>query len=173
MDKIQTVHVNRHLCGGDVTAPFQSSWADVGLAGVVLYLRQLRPDIVGGGLDEVTGWGTKLFYVSLILGTIVVGAGLSLVADDNPDGLEWSYSERPDQPDFESVVSNESAIVERADELQVEYSLLPDYSIGSEDAGKGWTSFAGVVGAVLTMAFVWGAGAVINKRGVAHASRAH
>ena len=143
-------------------------------AGVVLYLRKLRPDIVGDGSGEVTTFGTRLFYVSLIVGTIVAGAGLSLVASSNPDGLEWSYSERPDQPEFDSVVSNDSSVVGAVDELQSDISVLPDYSIDSEVAGAGWTSFAAVVGSVLTMVVVWVAGWGIKKRnGACHASRAH
>lgn len=143
-------------------------------AGVVLYLRQLRPDIVDGLAVEVTSARKSLFYVSLIAGTIFVGAGLSLIADDNPDGLEWSYLERPGQVDFRPVVSNDSSVVDAVDEMQADYTLLPDYSVNSEDAGAGWTSFAAVAGSVMTMLVVWVAGWVIKKRdGTCHASCSH
>ena len=97
----------------------------------------------------------------------------SVIADENPDGLEWSL-EKHGQEDSGPVVVNDSAVVGAVDELQSEYSALPDYSIDSEDAGKGWTSFAAVVGSVLTMALVWIVGMIIKKRdGGCHASRAH
>ena len=95
----------------------------------------------------------------------MIGAGLSLLASDLPDGLEWSYAERPDQPNFKPAVSNDDSRITAVDNFQSKYSLLPDYSIRvsnlgqvaehEADFGAGWTSFAGVVGSVLTMTAIW------------------
>jgi cobalt/nickel transport system permease protein len=110
----------------------------------------------------------KAVLVSLAIFTITIGAGLSLLASDFPDGLEWSYAERPDQPDFEAAVSNQDSRIKTVDNFQSKYSLLPDYSIRASKLGEaveqeaeqaelsaGWTSFAGVVGSAVTMGVIW------------------
>jgi len=142
-------------------------------AGVLLYLREVHARVFGEWALQSRGTGRKALYVTLAVVSLVVGAGLSLVASDRPDGLEWSYADRPDQPGFEKVVSNDSAIVAAVDKAQSKYSPLPDYSIRSEsDTTKqtgesvraGWTSFAGVLGSGVTMLVVWLSGAAVKRR---------
>jgi cobalt/nickel transport system permease protein len=132
---------------------------------VLAYLQQLRPDIVADSLPGKVRLSKKAVLVTLAVFTVVAGAGLSLLASDLPDGLEWSYTERPDEPDFEPLVSNQDARITAVDEFQSKYSLLPDYSARASklgqvaeqeaDAGAGWTSFAGVVGSLVTMTVIW------------------
>jgi len=128
---------------------------------VLAYLQQVRPDIVSTPLPGKVRLSKKAVLITLIVFTIAVGAGLSLLASDKPDGLEWSYAERPDEPEFQTVIKNEDSRVSAVDDFQSKYSLLPDYSLrnsegqGGTEISAGWTSFAGVVGAVLTMFFVW------------------
>ena len=141
---------------------------------VLAYLQQLRPDIVADSLPGKVRLSTKAVLATLVVFTVVIGAGLSLLACDLPDGLEWSYAERPDQPDFEAAVSNEDLRIAAVDDFQSKYSVLPDYSIraarlgevaGHEaDLGAGWTSFAGVVGSVVTMAAIWLTAWMLRKR---------
>jgi hypothetical protein len=107
----------------------------------------------------------KAVLASLGIFTVLMGAGLSLFASDLPDGLEWSYAERPDQPEFKTVVSNNSPAITAVENLQSEYTPLPDYSKRSSQLGEiseeqtqanaGWTSFAGVIGSAITMAVIW------------------
>jgi len=106
--------------------------------------------------------------------TVVIGAGLSLLACGMPDGLEWSYAERPDEPDFEAVVSNNDSIIAAADAFQEKYSPLPNYSVRGGRFGEvcddealvtaGWKSFAGVTGAGLTMVFVWLTARILRRK---------
>ena len=120
---------------------------------VLGYLYRVRPDVLG--IEGTARLSMRAVYATLIVATVAAGAGLALAASEKPDGLEWSYLERPDQPDFTPVVSNPSETAARADELQSRYTPLPDYTIAAQDAARGWTSFAAVVGSVLTMAIVW------------------
>lgn len=132
---------------------------------VLGYLQQVRADIVAGSLPGKVRLSRKAVLVTLVIVTIVVGAGLSLLASDLPDGLEWSYSERPDQPDFKAAVSNEDSRVTAVDDLQAKYTPLPDYSRRISPLGQtekvdvnvssGWTSLAGVLGSGVTMVFIW------------------
>lgn len=141
---------------------------------VLGYLQQVRPDIVLDSLPGKVRLSRKAVLATLIVFTIVIGAGLSLLASGMPDGLEWSYAERPDQPDFESAVANEDSRILAVDDLQSRYSPLPDYSIRASKLGQvpeaeveaaaGWTSFAGVVGSALTMAFIWLTAWILRKK---------
>ena len=132
---------------------------------VLAYLQQLRPDIVADSLPGKVRLSRNAVLITLVVFTIVIGGGLSLLASDLPDGLEWSYAERPDQPDFESSVSNGDSRISAADDFQSKYSPLPDYSVRASklgevakqhaDVGAGWTSFAGIFGSLVTMAAIW------------------
>ena len=116
----------------------------------------------------------KGVLVTLAVFTIIIAGGLSLFACGFPDGLEWSYAERPDQPEFTAMVSNEDPTIVKVDDFHAKYSPLPDYSIRTGEIGKitegeviaaaGWTSFAGVVGAGLTMLFVWLTARILRRK---------
>lgn len=141
---------------------------------VLAYLQQVRPDIVMDSLPGKVRLSGKAVLTTLVVFTLVISAGLSLLASGMPDGLEWSYAERPDQPDFEAAVSNEDSTIAAADDFQSRYSLLPDYSIRASELGKaaegeaeisaGWTSFAGVVGSAMTMVFIWLIARLLRKK---------
>jgi len=140
---------------------------------VLAYLQQLRPDVVADSLPGKVRLSRKAVLATLAVFTVIIGAGLSLLACDFPDGLEWSYAERPDQPDFEVAVSNEDSRIAAVDDFQSKYSLLPDYSARASelgevaqqqaDVGAGWTSFAGVVGSAVTMAVIWLTARVLRR----------
>lgn len=141
---------------------------------VLGYLQQVRPDVVMDSLLGKVRLSKRAVLATLVIFTVVIGAGLSLLASDLPDGLKWSYAERPDQPEFKSAVSNEDSRITAVDDLQSKYSLLPDYSIRASTLGKvaeqqsdfsaDWTSFAGVVGSVVTMAVIWLTAWILRKR---------
>ena len=141
---------------------------------VLAYLQQLRPDIVADSLPGTIRVSRKAVLATLAVFALVTGAGLSLLASNLPDGLEWSYSERPDQPDFKPAVSNSDERIAAVDDVQSKYSLLPDYSArGSRlgeladhkaHTGAGWTSFAGVFGSVLTMILIWATAWLLRRR---------
>jgi cobalt/nickel transport system permease protein len=141
---------------------------------VLGYLQQVRPDVVPGRLAGKIRLSRKAVLATLAVFTIVIAAGLSLIASGLPDGLEWSYAERPDQPGFQPIVSNEDSRVAGVDDFQSKYSLLPDYSVRASKLGEllqeesqtaaGWTSFAGVTGSLLTMALIWLVARILRNR---------
>lgn len=141
---------------------------------VLGYLQQVRPDVVMDSLPGKVRLSKQAVLATLVVFTVIIGAGLSLLASDLPDGLEWSYAERPDQPEFKSTISNEDSRITVIDDLQSKYSLLPDYSIRASNLGKiaeheadfgaGWTSFAGVVGSAIVMAAIWLTAWILRKR---------
>lgn len=142
---------------------------------VLGYLQQVRPDIVTDSIPGKVRLSKKVVLATLLVFTVVTAAGLSLLASGLPDGLEWSYAERPDQSDFESAVENQDPRIVAVDDFQSKYSPLPDYSIRTSKIGEnppqkahavaaGWTSLAGVVGAALTMTFIWLAARILRKK---------
>jgi cobalt/nickel transport system permease protein len=130
---------------------------------VLGYIQQVRPDLVVDSLSGKVRLSKKTVLVTLVVFTVVAAAGLSLLASGMPDGLEWSYLERPDQPDFKPIIANENTMVTAVDQLQSKYTPLPDYSFRGSKA-KGWTSFAGVVGSALTMAVIWTVASLLRRR---------
>ena len=140
---------------------------------VLIYLQQVRPDIVTDSLPGKIRMSKKMVLVTLVVFSGFIAGLLSLFASEFPDGLEWSYAERPDQPEFAQIVENQDSRITAVDDFQSKYSLLPDYSqraaplgnIGEEgESGAGWTSFAGVVGSVVTMIFIFFAANILRKR---------
>ena len=146
---------------------------------VLGYIQQVRPDIVCDSLAGKVRLNKNAVLVTLAVFTVITAAGLSLLASGFPDGLEWSYAERPDQPDFVPLVSNENPVIAKVDDFQAKYSPLPDYSIRTSEPGTvtdeeintaaGWTSFAGVTGAGLTMLFVWLTAGIIRRKEIVKA----
>ncbi len=141
---------------------------------VLAYIQQVRPDLVLNALPGRIRLSRNAVLATLLVFAIITAAGFSLLASDFPDGLEWSYAERPDQPQFEPMVSNENNSIAAVDRLQTKYSPLPDYSTRSaafghtpgdveQASGPAWTSFAGVAGSILTMLVVWGVALVLRK----------
>lgn len=139
---------------------------------VLAYVKQIRPDILTQ-TAPVSPQRRKLFLVTFAIASVLLSTVLSLYASDRPDGLEWSYAERPDQPEFQSAVTaHEQA--ESVEAFQTKYTPLPDYtkrtsalgqvSPGDNAASEGWTSFAGVIGAAITMLVIWGTALLIRQR---------
>ena len=135
-------------------------------AAVVAYLWQVRPDIFKSSVTNSAMVSRKKVYATMVIATVLIAGGLSLLASGMPDGLEWSYLERPDESGFESMVANESETITAVDEFHEKYSLFPDYSIATsqEQTAAGWTSFAGVVGAGLTMATIFIVSILLKKK---------
>jgi len=141
---------------------------------VLAYLQQVRPDVVVDSLPGKVRLSRRAVLVTLLLFTVGVAGGLSLVASRMPDGLEWSYAERPDEPGFTPAVSNKNSTVAAVDEFQQKYSPLPDYSPRSSKIGRlaekqteahaGWKSFAGVLGSAITMLVIWLTASLLRKK---------
>ncbi len=146
-------------------------------AAVLIYLTQSRPDLTVISCNCKPRISKSVFYSLTIIIVVATAAGLSLMASENPDGLEWSYLERPDQPEFAPMIANENKVISAVDEFQARYTLAPDYSkrqasigtIAGEDievsqASAGWTSFAGVAGSALTMFLIWLIAALLRRK---------
>ena len=138
---------------------------------IFAYLHQVCPDIFEKLNFQPAPAKRKKLYAAIAVAIIIVGAGLSLIASSLPDGLEWSYAHRPDQPNFTPMTDNTDVSVVQADRIQEKISLMPDYN---STLAAGWKSFAGVTGSLITMAAIWIAACIIRRKGTgANASHTH
>lgn len=96
-------------------------------------------------------------WVLAILGifALVTAGGLSLLASELPDGLEWSLGKWNLKTEKLEIASPGA---KKMVEVQEKIALFPDYSHPSQK-GKYWTSVAGLVGtvlaALLALALAW------------------
>jgi cobalt/nickel transport system permease protein len=125
---------------------------------ILSYLTTVRPDLMEGITTEGI-LSRRAAIISLVIITIITAAGFSLLACGKPDGLEWSYLDRPDRPDFKPLIVNEDTRIKVADEFHGKIALMPDYSArgASEEhpVSAGWTSLAGIVGSSVCMGTIW------------------
>jgi len=126
---------------------------------VLGYLRSVRPDLIEGLSANGAIFSRRTALAGIAALTVITGMGLSLLASDKPDGLEWSYAQRPDQPGFKPVVENPDSRIHKADEIHSKIALMPDYSVRTASdehpASAGWTSLAGVAGSMVCMGLIW------------------
>ncbi|MDF2530577.1 MAG: cobalamin, partial [Clostridia bacterium] len=132
-------------------------------AAVINFLWKARPELIeGSDAAGNTGYAVsfKRILTLLIIATLVIGGIVSLAASENPDGLEWAL--------FNSLGQEERMQDGGLDQmlavLQNKLAILPDYSFKSELAApeQAGTSISGVIGAVITLLFVAGAGVLIK-----------
>ena len=149
MALMQPIHLAIGLVEGLITAA------------VLTFVYESRPellreaDMTDGAVSAKRS--LKATIVILAAVALVVGGGLSLLASENPDGLEWAlfgnsdagYAENMglDEDDF----GVESRAADTAAAIQEKTAFLPDYAFANSDTPAG-TSVSGVVGAAMVAA---------------------
>lgn len=115
---------------------------------LLIFLYQARPELTDAAARLPT-LSVKAVAGTLAIGAFVIGGGLSLLASEKPDGLEWSMERTAGTAEL----SGKSAVHERAAHLQEKSALLPDYGHEKLSDAAG-TSAAGTAGsaAVLLLA---------------------
>lgn len=165
---MQPIHLGIGLVEGIVTA------------GVINFVWQSQPEIMvrAAAHQAIGGVSVKKVLTGLAVATIVTGGALSWFASSNPDGLEWSIAKvTGGNSELESTGGLHAALAR----LQKKTAILPDYafhSTGEEKAGPAkaepsWpavdpgTSFAGLVGGILTLLVAIAIGWLLRRSGKA------
>lgn len=111
-------------------------------AGLVAYVLQVRPDLLGGDTAETRAASIRPLAIGLSV-IAFLAAGLSFLASSHPDGLEFVY--------FEQGVGKEFA------EMSLFNSPFPDYVIPGVSNEILAGVFAGIVGVIIVGVFLFAA----------------
>lgn len=142
-------------------------------AAVVTFVWKARPEIL-----EKVATGQVLGNLSirkvlgiLLIGTLIIGGGLSWFASTHPDGLEWSMEKTTGTAELEEPEGFHQTI----SKVQSKTAFLPDYSFKANEElateiepEMSWpsvspgTTVSGIIGSVLTLILVGLTGIVIN-----------
>ena len=132
---------------------------------VVTFVWKARPELLGTtpGTLPPKSIPMKALLASFLLAALLIGGVLSWFASSQPDGLEWSLTK---SSSVEETAAPGHASHELAERIQNASAILPDYDfkapLTEPDHGTAediraintGTSVAGLVGALLTLAFV-------------------
>lgn len=118
-------------------------------AAVLVFIFSVRPEMLQGVKGEVeqNKYSLNKTLLVLIITTIVIGGGMSLLASSNPDGLEWSMEKVAGTTQINTYSSDTHKAAEK---VQGVTSVLPDYGFTHKESLYG-TSFSGVIGAVVVL----------------------
>lgn len=118
-------------------------------ATVLLYIYNARPSLLYGNSQvELQDNGIGKIIISLASATAFIGGGLSLVASELPDGLEWSMERVAGTAELEA----NGSVHETAAFIQELTAFLPDYAIPGSESALG-TVISGILGSLLVAGF--------------------
>ena len=124
-------------------------------AAVLVFIYEARPELLYGS-DVTQAEAGKLSFKKILfvlaLAAVVIGGGLSLMASEYPDGLEWSMEQVAGTAELEA----DGDAYETAAAVQDTTAILPDYAFQSSDTAAG-TVVSGIVGSVIVVAVCVGA----------------
>jgi cobalt/nickel transport system permease protein len=124
-------------------------------AAVLIFVQEARPEMLYGvsGEEKKEGrFSFKKTLAVLAVLAVLIGGGLSLVASQYPDGLEWSIAKITGSTEVEAA----GGIYDTAESVQETTALLPDYAFKGSDSAFG-TTFSGIVGGIVVVGVCVGA----------------
>jgi len=159
---MQPIHLGIGIIEGIVTAI------------IIGFIHKARPDIFAVTSERKTNTLRSIIPGFLAL-ALVTGGVISWFASERPDGLEWS---------IHNVIGREEIAVPRTgihgtlSEIQEKSAFLPGYDFKknegaiSEESRLG-TSFSGIVGAFISLAFAILVGMILRKQQQRSAQKPH
>lgn len=99
--------------------------------------------------------------VMLMIVTLLIGGGASLMASSSPDGLEWAIFKTANVKEL----MNEHSLIEKVSQIQEKFALLPDYSFKEEGSSEVvGISMSGILGSLMTLGMTLLLGVAIQTR---------
>lgn len=150
---MQPIHLAIGLVEGAITAA------------VLVFLYATRPSLLWCNDVEQAKDTVSFKNVLAIMSAaaLVLAGGISLLASELPDGLEWSLERMTGSTELASAGTSAYAFSAAVQNMT---ALLPDYNFAGSESTAG-TSVAGIVGAVVVMLLVVACGK-LAKGLVAH-----
>lgn len=145
-------------------------------AGVVLFVRQAQPEMLGRTAQgrPLTGLTIKTVLAGLGIAALLAGVALAWFASADPDGLEWSIARVTGSEvyagDTSSALKRASASIQEATALFPGYGSKKTAPEAEKDSPASWpavdagTSTAGVVGAGITLVLAVLLGLALSRR---------
>ena len=107
-------------------------------ASLLIFLASYRPGLLGfTNSDNKNSKKIKPLLIGTGIATLILAGGFTYLASENPDGLEWSLEKVSGIADWPSFTPDTA--------------FMPDYD----------SQFAGIIGAIIVMALVWGLSSLI------------
>ena len=128
---------------------------------ILIFVYQARPELLESvqshkKLDHSVS--VRGIILGVLIASILVAGGLSLLASSNPDGLEWSIGKVTGQQEL----SASGPVYAIAQWIQSKTALMPDYSTGAASEAAS-TSGAGLIGGGIVLVLAAGAAFVISR----------
>lgn len=120
----------------------------------------LRQPAASGTGKYAAGWSRKKLLAVLTGLAFLAGGGFSLLASEEPDGLEWSIARLTGSPE---LAGPEQGIYGLAARIQEMTAFFSEYQVPGLDRNLG-TAVSGVVGTLLLLSIVLGLGWLLRKR---------
>jgi len=130
--------------------------------GILVFVYKMRPELLESSLENKkidSGLSIKKVSVMLLVFAVVLGAGFSLFASANPDGLEWAMNGVAGTSELEAF----DAVHESLGSIQENTAFLAGYGFKSagEEGSIAGTSVSGLVGGSITLLLAGGTGYLI------------
>ncbi|WP_066893493.1 energy-coupling factor ABC transporter permease [Clostridium nigeriense] len=133
---MQPIHLAIGLVEGGITAA------------ILCFIYETKPELLWGigvnNEEKVSKLSFKKLIIIFSVITLLIGGGLSLLASEYPDGLEWSIEKITASAEIDS----EGAVYDKFKETQENIAVLPDYSFKDSESILG-TSLSGIVGSLV------------------------
>lgn len=127
---------------------------------VLCFIYETRSELLWGvNSSKKTRMTLASVLVVLAICSAVMGGGISLLASEHPDGLEWSMEKIAGTSELES----ESLVLKKAADIQDMTSVMPDYNLGKEETAAG-KSASGLLGSLIVFAFTAGVAMIVRNK---------
>lgn len=124
---------------------------------VIALLKDARPELFDGLKRGKFCPNKRQSVLAISIAAFIIAAGLSQVASEKPDGLEWSIAKTsasaPEAPDTRAHSASAK--------IQEKTAVLPDYSLANSESAAG-TSLSGVAGGFMCVALIFASAALIR-----------
>ena len=144
-------------------------------AAVVTFVWKAKPEIISQGTGLKFQTPIKGVVIAIGIAAILTAGILAWFASSNPDGLEWAMFHTTGK---EELQPPKDKIHKMLASVQEKTAILPDYNFKqnsakieaeAKESSASWpaissgTSFAGIIGGILTLAVAFIIGAVLRR----------
>ena len=120
-------------------------------AAVLTFILSTRPELITKKENSKKKFSYKKLLIIIAIAAALTGGVISLVASDNPDGLEWSLFDKSGLNEDDYGVKSD--VADDAKKLQDNTAILPEYSLPENESPLG-TMLSGLAGIAIVAACI-------------------